>query len=467
MNQTIAMAPVDGLPVGPRNRAMLALSIAMFLAVLDLVIANIALPSIATELAIAPADAVWVVNSYVVATTVSLLPFASLGDGRGYRPVYLFGLLVFTLASLACGFAQSLPALLVARVAQGVGAAAITSVNMALVRFIYPRARLGGGMGIIGLVVAAAATAGPSIASAILAVAPWQYLFFLNVPLGVLALALAIGAVPTTSGTGDRLDTASAVLNAVGFGLTFLGVDGLGQGRDIGWSLAALGVGLIVLTIFVRRQFSLPAPMMPVDLLRLPAFRISVVTSICAYTAQTMAFVSLPFYFQFGGGQSAVETGLLMTPWPAALVVMAPVAGRLSDRYSPGVLCGIGLALLTTGMVWLMRISPGAHLVSVVAPMLISGAGFGLFQSSNNREFMVSAPPDRSGACAGMMTTSRLIGQSIGGLLVAIGFAVTASGERGVEQGALIALGVGVGFALVAMVVSLRRLSGSETSRLG
>ena len=458
MNQPITMAPVDGLPARPRNRAMLALSIAMFLAVLDSVIANIALPSIATELAIAPADAVWVVNSYVVATTVSLLPFASLGDGRGYRQIYLFGLVVFTLASLACGFAQSLPVLLVARVAQGVGAAAITSVNMALVRFIYPPARLGSGMGIIGLVVAAAATAGPSVASGILAVAPWQYLFFLNVPLGMLALVLAIRSVPTTSGTGHRLDPASALLNAVGFGLTFLGVDGVGQGRDISSSLPALGVGLIVLTVFVRRQFALPAPMMPVDLLRLSPFRISVVTSICAYTAQTLAFVALPFYFQTAGGQSAVETGLLMTPWPAALVVAAPIAGRLADRCSPGLLCGIGLALLTAGMIWLMRISPGAHLVSVVVPMLISGAGFGLFQSSNNREFMVSAPPDRSGACAGMMTTSRLIGQSIGGLLVAIAFAVTASRPRGVGPGALIALGTGVGFALVAMLVSLRRL---------
>ena len=149
-----------------------------------------------------------------------------------------------------------------------------------------------------------------------------------------------------------------------------------------------------------------------------------------------------------------------MTPWPAALIFAAPIAGRLSDRYSVGVLCGAGLAMVTTGMLMLLRISPTAHLNSVVGPMLICGIGFGLFQSSNNREFMVAAPPERSGAAAGMMTTARLVGQSIGGLVVAIAFAVAGSGQSEAADGALLALGVGAGFAAAAMVVSLGQLFG-------
>jgi len=437
---------------------MVTLSIAIFLAVLDSVIANIALPLIAEKLAVTPSEAVWVVNAYQVAMTVSLLPLSSLGDIRGHRQVYLFGLVVFTLASLACGLAQSLPALVLARIVQGIGAAGITSVNMALVRQIHPHAQLGRAMGMMGLVVAVAATAGPSIASAILAVAPWQWLFLLNVPFGLLALVLAIRSLPARPGAGHRFDVLSAALNAAAVGLIFIGADGLGHEIRSVPSLIELGVGLVVFVVFVRRQLALDAPMMPVDLLRLPPFAISVGTSISAYTCQTLAFLALPFYFQYVGGQSQIETGLLMTFWPAALIFAAPIAGRLSDRHSAGLLCGAGLAVLTVGMLWLIQSSPGSHWTSVMWPMLMCGIGFGFFQSSNNREFMTSAPAERSGACAGMMSTSRLTGQTVGGLIVTIVFALSGAGRDAVEHGALMAMKIGIGFAVVAMLVSFARL---------
>jgi DHA2 family multidrug resistance protein-like MFS transporter len=345
-----------------------------------------------------------------------------------------------------------------ARLVQGIGAAGITSVNMALVRHIYPRARLGHGMGLIGLVVAAAAAAGPSIAAAILSVAPWQYLFLFNVPLGLMALVLALRSVPKTQGAGHRFDFTSAVLNAAGLGLMFLGANGLGHGGSLGLSLAELAGGMVISVVFVRLQLSLTAPMLPVDLLLLPAFATSAVTSVCAYAGQTLAFLSLPFYFLYVGGQSQIETGLLMTPWPAALIVVAPLAGRLADRYPAGHLCGAGLAMLTAGMLLLMRVSAEAGLADVIGPMILCGIGFGLFQSPNNRAFMASAPRERSGACAGMMTTSRLTGQTIGGLIAAMVFAITGVGRDAVGQGAIVSLAIGSGFAALAMAVSLRRI---------
>lgn len=441
-----------------RTLAMVTLSIAIGLAVLDSVIANIALPSIASALAISPAASVWVVNAYQVAMTVALLPLASLGDISGHRRVYMVGLVLFTLASLACGLAQSLPMLVLARLLQGVGAACITAVNMALVRYIYPPDRLGQGMGIIGLVVAAAATAGPSVASAILAVAPWPFLFLLNVPLGVLAFALAWRSLPVTPRSGHRFDYASALLNAVGFGLIFLGASGFGQGGHGARSGIELGIGLAVFAVFLRLQTRLAAPMLPVDLLRLPVFAVSAATSVCAYICQTLVFVALPFFYLLAGGRSQVETGLLMTPWPAALVVVAPLAGRLADRYAAGPLCGAGLGGMTIGMLLLARLPADAPMLAIMAPMLLCGAGFGLFQSPNNRAFMASAPLDRSGACAGMMTTARLTGQTIGGLIVATVLALTGVGPTAVGRGVGIAMVVAVGFAVAATAVSLLRL---------
>ena len=438
-----------------RTLAMITLSIAIGLAVLDSIIANLALPTIATSLAVSPAASVWVVNAYQLAMTVSLIPLAALGDISGHRRIYMVGLVVFTLASLACGLAPTLPLLVLARLLQGIGAACITAVNMALVRHITPREHLGRSMGIIGLVVAAAATAGPSIASAILAVAPWPFLFLLNVPLGVLALALAWQSLPVTPRSGHRFDMASALLNAAGCGLIFLGAAGFGPGDHTARSALILTVGLVIFIGFLRRQTRLAAPMLPVDLLRLPVFAVSAATSVCAYIGQTLVFVALPFFYLVAGGRSQVETGLLMTAWPAALVIAAPLAGRLADRYAAGRLCGAGLAVMAGGMLLLARLPADAPMLAIIAPLLVCGAGFGLFQSPNNRAFMVSAPLDRSGACAGLMTTARLTGQTIGGLLVASIFAITGIGPAAIGQGVSLALLVAAGFAAAATAISL------------
>ena len=248
-----------------------------------------------------------------------------------------------------CAVAPSLPVLVIGRVLQGFGGAGIMSVNGALVRFIYPRAELGRGIGFNALVVAGSSAAGPSVAAAIMSVLSWPWLFALQVPAGIVALWLAHRFLPRTPLAGHPFDPLSAVLNAVTFGLFITALDGIGRGQGAATVLIELAVSIVVGWFFVHRQYTLAAPMLPVDLFRRPVFALSVATAICAHAAQLIAFVALPFYFQYVSGLSPIEIGVLITPWPAALVVMAPIAGRLADRYSAGLLGGFGLAVMTAG----------------------------------------------------------------------------------------------------------------------
>src|SRR5579863_1753876 len=257
----------EGLPPGARARALAAVAIAIAMAVLDSAIANIALPTIARDMATTPAASIWVVNAYQFAVTVSLLPLAFLGDIVSYKRVYMGGLAVFTVASLGCALSPSLPVLVIARVVQGFGGAGIMSVNTALIRFIFPRTELGRGLGFNALIVATFSALGPSIAAGILAVATWHWLFAINVPLGALALWLASRTLPVTPRASHRFDVLSALLNAATFGLLITAVDGLGRNQGAA-ELGELAAALIIGTIFIYRQFALPVPLLPVDLFR-------------------------------------------------------------------------------------------------------------------------------------------------------------------------------------------------------
>jgi MFS transporter, DHA2 family, multidrug resistance protein len=448
----------DGLPPPQRWRAMLAVAIAVAMSVLVTSIANIALPTIAHDLDATPADSIWVVNAYQLAVTVTLLPFASMGDIYGHRRVYVWGLAVYTVASLLCALAPSLPILVIGRVLQGFGGAGIMSVNGALVRFIYPRAELGRGIGFNALIVAGSSAAGPSVAAAIMSMLSWPWLFALQVPAGVLALWLAHRFLPKTPLAGHSFDPLSAVLNAITFGLFITALDGIGRGHGPATVIIEFSVSVVVGWFFVHRQYTLAAPMLPVDLFRRPVFALSVATAICAHAAQLIAFVALPFYFQYVSGLSPIEIGVLITPWPAALVIMAPIAGRLADRYSAGLLGGLGLSVMTLGLLLVLFMPESPTRLDVAWRLAICGIGFGFFQSPNNRLMIASAPRDRAGAGSGMLSTSRLLGQTTGSALVALVFGLTHGGADGIAMGTRLAIGMAAGFAGLAMLLSTLRV---------
>src|SRR6202051_2065706 len=443
----------DGLPRPQRNWAILTIALGIVMAVMDGAIANVALPTIARDLDASPAFSIWIVNGYQLAITISLLPLASLGEIIGYRRVYLAGLLLFTIASLFCALAHTLLLLTVARVIQGFGAAGIMSVNMALVRYIYPRDLLGRGIGLNAMVVAVSAAVGPTVAAAILAVGTWPYLFAVNIPLGIAALAIGWRFLPHAMRAGHAFDGQSAGLSAVAFGLGIAAIDSAGHGEALAACLSEFSIAAVAGVLLVLRQTHTASPLLPVDLLRIPIFALSIATSMASFCAQMLAFVALPFYLESRFGYSAVEIGLLVTPWPIAVAFAAPLAGRLVERYPAGLLGGIGLLLFALGLGTLAWLPADPAIPDVIWRMALSGLGFGLFQTPNNRTMIAAAPRERSGGASGMLGTARLLGQTTGAALVALFLA------RSPADGTRIALLAGAGFALLGAVLSMLRLS--------
>jgi MFS transporter, DHA2 family, multidrug resistance protein len=447
------VADADGLPLPQRYWAIMTIALGLTLAVLNGAIANVALPTIARDVHTSPAVSIWVVNAFQLAVTVSLLPLSSLGEIHGYRLVYRWGLVVFTIASLFCALSSTLPMLIVARVLQGFGAAGIMSVNGALIRFIYPRRWLGRGVGLNATIGSIASAVGPSVASAILAVGPWPWLFAVNVPLGILAGFVAWRTLPDTPHSGARFDVNSAALQAVAFGTLLIGVSEIGHG-DSGFHVALdLVVAVVTGAVLIARQMTQSAPMLPVDLMRIPLFALSIASSVCSFIAQSMAQVSLPFLFEHDLGMDQVMTGLLMTPWPLTVAVIAPFAGRMADKYPAGLLGGCGMTVMALGLAAMAMLPPSPSFWDIAWRMTVCGIGFGFFNTPNNRAIITSAPPVRTGGASGMQATARLLGQTMGAAIVALVFGAVSVG------GTTVTLVVAAIAAGVAAAVSFSRLA--------
>lgn len=440
----------DGLQQPRRNWAVAAIGLGITVAILDSAIANVALPTIADDLHISSASSIWVVNAFQLAMTVSLLAFSSLGDLLGYKRVYTGGLLLFSITSLICSLADSFTTLVIARGLQGFGAAAIISVNTALLRIIYPERLLSRGMGINALIVAVAAAAGPTVAAGILAVANWPWLFAINVPIGLMAFALSIKFLPDNPVKigGGQFDIWSALMNALTFGLLISVIDGIAH--NIHWYILVPGfVAMLVIGyFFVRRQYDRPNPLLPIDLLCNRTFSLSVVTSVFAFIAQMLALISIPFFFQRELKFDEVATGLLLTPWPLATMISAPLAARLMDKVNPGLLGAIGLAIFGLSLYLLAAMPTNPSYLDIIWRMAVSGFGFGIFITPNNSMIIASAPPGRSGGASGMLGMARLLGQTTGAAFAALMFAFFAASSMKMS------LYLGAAFAIISAVIS-------------
>lgn len=440
----------DGLPQPRRNWSSIAIWLGLLLSVLDQTIANVALPTIARSLGTTPEGSIWVVNAYQIAITMMLLPLAALGDIVGFKRVYLAGMVLFVIASLSCTLARDLTELAVSRFVQGLGAAAIMAVNGALVRATYPKAILGRGIGYNVLVLAAGSAAGPSVAAAVMSAASWRWLFAINLPIGAIAIFIGLRALPVGKRVAHRFDRLTAVLSALGFALLFLGASGLVHADSLPISLAELLAGGAIFFFLVRRARTDPAPLLPIDLLRVRTLRLSYMTSACSFAAQMIAFVALPFFLLSRLPISHEAVGLLMTPWPLGAAVFAPISGRLVEKVPAGTLGFLGLLATSAGLLIMALLPHGGSFAVVIAAMALCGAGFGFFQAPNNRTMLDAAPLARSGAGAGMLAIARLTGQTLGALAVALLFRLVSP-----ESAAPLLLGAGL--AAFASLTSLNR----------
>ena len=444
--------------LNPRERRLASLAIfsTLVLVVIDGAIANLALPTLTQAFPITPSQSIWVVTAYQMALVMFLLPAAALGESLGLRKVFTVGVAIFTLASGLCALSPSLEWLVAARFLQGFGSAAVMALAVGLLRHVYPPHLLGRGLGTNALVIALSAAAGPAVGAAILSVATWPWLFAVNLPVGVLVLA-TIRHLPHPAGTGRKLDLLSIALNAGLFGPLVLGVDKLSSAPLEGGVLIA--IGLLCLVLLLVRELPRPAPLIPVDLLRLPPFGLGVLASIFCFTGQMAGTVALPFYLQHALGRSAAATGLYMIPWPLAVALAAPVSGRLSDKVSTGLLCAAGGACLAAGLLMAALSPPVAGLAPLVVATVLCGLGFGFFQTPNNRTMLLAAPRERSGAAGGMQGTARLSGQTAGALVMTLLFALTS-----MDAAPRLGLGIAALFALAAGLISLARIRVSSAS---
>ncbi|WP_163577901.1 MFS transporter [Halomonas faecis] len=449
----------DGLPGPERRLAVLALVLGTLMAVVDTTMVNLALPSIARDLGVAESRAVWVTNLFQVTCAAFLLVCAALSELVTRRRLYVAGLALFVCASLGAALSRSLEWLLVFRALQGLGAAATLSIGPSLYRAIFPSRLLGSALGLSALVVAGGYASGPALGGLVLSMASWPWLFALHLPLGLCALWLARRALPCESRRHRGFDAVGALLSITTLASVFLAMDTLGHGAPAWQALGWLALGLGAGWLFLRRQRHAVHPLLPLSLFDEPRFSLAVSASGLAFIGQGLAFVALSFLYQQEMGFSPLQTAWLFTPWPLAIMLVGPLAGRLADRVNPSVLSSIGLVLLIGGLIALARLEAQAGIVDGLWRTALCGLGFGLFQPPNNREMMASVPRERSANASGVMSTMRTVGQSLGvalvGAFLAAGAPVQAS------------LWVGGAACTLSLVASLARmpLAGAALNR--
>lgn len=407
-----------GLDGHRRLQAMAAVLLSMMLSVLDYAIANVALPAIAVDLQTSASNAIWVVNAYQLANLSCLLPLAALGGRIGFARMNQLGLVIFMIASVACALSPNILALTLARALQGVGGACIMSVNIALVRFIYPHRLLGRGIALNGLFVGVGVAAGPTLGAFLLARASWPWIFWINLPLGLAALVLSICALPQTPRSPHRTDFRGGLLTVLAFAVTGIGLDTL---MHAGFIVGALltGLGILFWVCLLQWQKGKPEPIVPVDLLQRGPFLMACLVSFCGFVASNLYIVAMPFSLVDTFHRSAAEVGLLIAPWAVGVGVMSFLVGRVSDRLPATLLSSVGLLITALAFALLWALPQEASNATIAWRTLLGGLGFGLFQPPNNRAIMVSAPPGREGGASGMLSVARLGGQTTGAFLVA------------------------------------------------
>lgn len=442
---------MDGLPAPRRYLAILAISFGTALAVIDGSVVTVALPTLAHDLGVHASAAVLVVTVYQLVLVMTLLPFSALGSRIGLRRLYQFGQLLFLVLTVLCFFARSLAFLLVVRAMQALGAGAALSVSSALIRSTYPARQLGRGLGIGNVVVASSSAIAPTLGGLVLSVASWPWIFAAASPLALLSLLLGRHALPEPSPRDDPYDVLGALLCALSFGLIIYGIESAVHGDAPVLGAAIVVAGAVIAVVFVRRELQSKIPILPLDLLMRPALGLSTLGGLLVFIASMTVMLSLPFRLQQHYGFLPGEVGAMITPWPLAIMLIGPLAGMLSDRFPAGILGGIGMGIATSALVLLAFLPAHVSHFDLVWRMALSGAGFGLFLVPNARLIVHSAPHERAASAGGLISTTRLTGQTLGATLLA------ALLSAGVGSGPVPAL-LAAGLAFLAGVCSLARL---------
>jgi Arabinose efflux permease len=456
----------EGLPGRERALVMAACMTTTLMAVFDGTMINIALPSMAQAMQVSATVAVWFSNGYLLSAAMTLAIFAALATRFGFRPVFLFGLATFTLTSLGCALATTPEMLITMRILQGIGGAATLSIAPAILRSVFPGRLLGRILGLNALLIASSTAIAPVLGGTLLDTLSWQWLFAINLIPGTVALWLAAKAIPRKATTAkEPFDAPGAVLSAVMLGSLIMAANSLSDSHSTLHAISNeakswAGVALLSAIAFIWRICRAKKPLLPPVIFSNGRFSLAALTSLASFISQGITFIALPFLFQSVYGYSPFVSALLFTPWPVGIVLVAPHAGRLADKYSAALISTAGLLVFVLGLALLATLPDRASAWNIGLRSLVCGMGFGCFQSPNNREMLSNVSREYASYASGVLAIVRTFGQCLGAAVVGVLLAVIATGATQAleEQAVRLGLWVAVGASAAAVLFSLSRL---------
>jgi EmrB/QacA subfamily drug resistance transporter len=434
-------------------------SSASFMMALDSLIVTTALSTIRQDLTASLETLEWTVNAYNLAFAVLLLTGAALGDRFGRRRMFVVGLTVFTLASVACALSPNIGALIASRALQGVGAALVLPLSLTLVGAAFPPRQRGRAMGLYMGITGLATFSGPFVGGVVAEGLAWQWIFWLNLPLGLIVIALAARRVEEGFGPNNRFDLGGTVLATLGaFGIVW----GLVRGNAAGWGsaevLGAFVLGAALVTAFVRWEQRAEAPMLPMRLFRNRAFATANPANFCVFASLYGTLFFLAQYFQTALGEGPLGAGLRLMPWTATLMVCAPIAGALADRYGERTFVVGGLFLQTVGMGWIALVADtGTGYPELLPPLIIGGAGLTMAMPAAQKAVVTAVRPQEIGQASGAFMMLRILG-GVFGVAVAVAVFAGTGGYASAEEfadGFTAATGVAAAFAFTGMLAAL------------
>jgi EmrB/QacA subfamily drug resistance transporter len=456
----------DQAPAGDWKAFLVSIS-GTFMATLDAGIVNTALPTIGGGFSASLPEVQWIVAAYFLVISCVLPLFGRMGDMYGRKRMYPLGFLIFTCASMLCGAAPSLGALIAARVGQGVGAAILMANSPAIIMAAFPGPTRGRALGLVGMTVALGALTGPGLGGMVIQAFGWRSVFYLNLPIGLLGLYLSQRFLPREERLRDEtLDIGGAALFAFGM-IGFL--LGMSHGHDWGWTspmvLAGFGAALVGFPCFALWERRCKHPMLELSLFRIWPFFSGNIVAYLAFLSMFTNAILMPFYLHGQQHLDPLHTGIVLSSLPLTMAVVAPISGLLSERLNFATLTSIGLVIMSLGLFALSRLAGDSPLGLVYAAQIVLGLGVGVFMSPNNNSVLSSAPQDKVGLVGGVLALVRNIGM-VSGIAVAISVfesfqgLARAAGAGPVEafmHGYRCALTAGSLLALCAAVLSLYR----------
>lgn len=438
---------------------LVATATGAFVSSLNNNIVNVALPQMATDYGVNPAQIQWVVTTYFLTTAVTMVIVGRLSDIVGRKRIYTRGCLIFAAGAALAGLGPSLWICVMARVVQAIGGSMLVANALAIVAAVYPPEKRGQAVGVNGTLVGVGSFLGPSLGGLLTDTLGWHYIFLVNVPFSFLLFAFSLLFIPTDKpddkGT-EPFDLAGTVFYALAMLAIMVGTTNLAENyRSAPFWLGPLVIGAGLLALFIRQETGHPQPVLDLRLFRNLRFSTGLTSGLCAFMVAAFSNFSLPFYLEHTLGLPPASAGLVMTPFPLAMMAFSWVSGYLADRTGTGSgITTLGMALITAAMFWLSFLTPETTPESVMWRLLLLGLGMGFFNSPNNSEVMNATPPGQLGLGSSLLATSRHVGQMLGTSLAALflGLALDASATLSAPAGAAIAQGVRLSYLAGGMI---------------